>query len=113
MLNKKYLYVITRKDLTPSQIAVQSIHAAFEMGRNFCLKENHPSVVLIKAANEDELYKVKHFLSNSGLNFKTFIEPYYNNSLTSIAVEPVCEDQRTIFKKFKLFRNKDFQEVNL
>jgi hypothetical protein len=113
MRNKKWLYVFTRKDLTPSQIAVQSIHSAFEMGRHFANDEEHPSVVLIKLKNENELKKVKLFLSDRNLCFKEFIEPYYKNTITSICVEPITQDFREVFKKFQLMRDKDFRGVSL
>ena len=112
-MDKQYLYIITRKDLSASQVAVQSIHSAFEMGRFFCPDKTHPSVVLIKTENEQELEAVSKYLENANLNYKSFREPYYGNSLTSIALEPIGEDKRPLLKKFKLFRNKDFQEIKL
>lgn len=110
-MNKKFLYVITRKDLTPCQIAVQSIHAAYEVGRYSCSKEYHPSVVFLKAKNEEELHEIKSFLNIVSLDFKEFIEPYYNNSLTAIALSPIDENQRDSLRQFKLFRNEDFTNI--
>lgn len=107
-MNKKWLYIITRKDLSPSQIAVQSIHAAFELGRHSSPNETHPSVVLMKVKNELELIGLKDYLNCVGLNFKEFVEPFYNNSITSISVEPITMEQRTIFKRLKLMRDSDF-----
>lgn len=109
MTNKKWLYVFTRKDLTPSQIAVQSIHSSFEMGRHYCPSQEHPSVVLIKLKNEDELIKLENFLINNELKFKSFKEPYYGNKITSISLEPIHEEARQLFKKFKLMRDSDFK----
>lgn len=110
-MTKKYLYVFTRKNLDPSQIAVQSIHSAFEMGRHFCKSEVHPSVVLIKAKDEMELEEYLNYIKSQSLNYKEFREPYYDNSLTSFTLEPITQDKRELLKRFKLFRNKDFKEV--
>ena len=109
MKNKKWLYIFTRKDLSPSQIAVQSIHSAFEMGRHYN-NGDHPSVVLIKVKNERELVKINFFLKENSFNFKSFNEPYYQNSLTSICLEPIEEDKRSIFKKFQLMNDLDFSK---
>ena len=90
-----FLYVFVRKDLRPSQVVVQSIHSAFDLG----LKTeggNSPSVVLIGAKDEQELKKQLDFVGHTGLPFKEFIEPYYNNSLTSFAVGPVSSDQQVL-----------------
>ena len=111
-MSKKFLYVFTRKDLTPCQIAVQSIHVAYEVGRHSCLKESHPSVVFLKAKNEEELNDIKDFLGLTSLKFKEFIEPYYNDSLTAIALAPIEDDQRDLLRRFKLFRNEDFISNN-
>jgi hypothetical protein len=111
-MNKKYLYIITRKDLTPCQITVQSIHVAYEVGRYSCKKECHPSVVFLKANNENELNEIKDFLGMISLGFKEFVEPYYNNSLTAIALSPIEENQRDLLRQFKLFRNEDFKLNN-
>jgi len=107
-MSKKYLYIFTRKDLSPSQIAVQSIHSAYEMGRNSCSKEQHPSVVLLEAKNEERLNMCKEYIESLGLTYKEFREPYYGNSLTSIAVEPITDEDRQMFEKFRLLSNKSF-----
>jgi len=111
-MNKKWLYVFTRKDLSASQIAVQSIHSAYEMGRFFKEGERHPSVVLIKLKNEKELLKLENYLKKIDLNFKSFVEPYYNHSLTSISVEPISSEQRHLFKKYQLMKDSDFNNYN-
>lgn len=108
MKNKKYLYIFTRKDLTPSQIAVQSIHAAFEMGRILNREEEHPSVVLLRAKNEEELTLHLGYIKAMGFVTVEFIEPHYHNSLTSFAIEPINEEERSVLKRFKLMQNTDF-----
>lgn len=107
-----YLYIFTRKDLSASQITVQSIHSAFEIGRHSSRMASHPRVVLIRAKNEEELRKQLSYIKSIGFPVKEFIEPYYNNSLTSFSVYIDNANQRSFFKKFKLMRNEDFMEVN-
>ena len=110
---KKYLYMFVREDLRPSQITVQSIHSAFELGKNI-EKQNteHPSVVLLKAKDEIELNIMMEKIVSLGLKITSFKEPYYNNSLTSFCVEPINESQRGLFKKYKLLRDHDFKIRN-
>ena len=107
-MNKTYIYVFTRKDLSASQIAVQSIHSAFELGREW--EGIHPSIVLLKVKNSNELNKVGDFLKQHDLIFKSFKEPYYDNTITSITVGPISEENKILFKKFKLLRNHDFKQ---
>lgn len=108
---KKYLYVFTRKDLTASQIAVQSIHSAFEMGREYSSHLKHPSVVLIRMKNEKDLLNAEQYLKGQGLDYRAFIEPFYNHSLTSLSVSPVSNENRHLFKKFQLMKDTDFIEI--
>jgi hypothetical protein len=110
-MDKKYLYIFTNKNLTASQIAVQSIHSAFELARTMTI-ENHPSVVLLRAKNQEELLKQKEFIESCGLKTKLFFEPFYNE-FTSFAVEPVSEEEKYLFKKFKLIQNTDFNKLSL
>jgi hypothetical protein len=111
-MSKKWMYIFVRKDLSSAQIAVQSIHSAFEMGREYDPSLTHPSVVLIKVNNEQELSDVEEYLKFLKINFKKFHEPYYENSLTSICVQPIDNENRSLFKKFKLIQDQDFYGMN-
>lgn len=103
---KKYLYIFTRTDLKPSQIAVQSIHSAFELGKRYI--GSHPSIVLLNMRNSKDLEKLEHFLKEKNIDFESFYEPYYK-SLTSISVLPINEHQREIFKDFNLIKDNNFR----
>jgi hypothetical protein len=108
-MDKKYLYIFTNKNLTASQIAVQSIHSAFELAITNKI-ESHPSVVLLRAKDEEELLKQKELIESFGLKTTIFFEPFYNQ-YTSFAVEPISEDLKYLFKKFRLIQNTDFKSL--
>lgn len=100
----RYCYVITRKDLSNSQRAVQAIHAAIEATRNglIPLEIEHPHVVYCHLPNEDELKLFREKLVNSEIRFKEFIEPDRNFELTALATEPVGTLERVLFQHLKL-----------
>lgn len=98
-----YLYILTRKDLSIPQIAVQSCHAAIECAKKYPT-EHHPSVIICTVKHEQELIKQMAYLQNNNIAFLEFREPDRNNELTSICSEPIYGDDRKIFSKFQLFK---------
>tara|TARA_Y100000034_G_C6909981_1_gene423993 strand:+ start:9061 stop:9393 length:333 start_codon:yes stop_codon:yes gene_type:complete len=108
---KRYLYVFVRNDLRPSQKIVQSIHATYEVGKTIEDDEDHPSVVLLKAKNEEQLINYREKVKDLGFRIKSFNEPYYDDSLTSFCVEPISEEERKYFKSFKLLNDYDLKKV--
>ena len=103
---KDFMYVGIRRDLCAAQQVVQSIHAAIEASWYYHKfgESNHPSVIVLGFKSEDSLNKFKEFASNKTFDLKEFREPDRNNELTSVAVYPVNEEQKHLFKKYKLLK---------
>lgn len=87
------LILITRKDLTPAQQAVQAAHAlrAFiaehseEDARWF--KESN-TLALLSVQNEAELIELWFRANDEGVKVAGFQEPDLNDEYTSLALEP-------------------------
>mgnify|MGYP006151646511 CR=1 FL=1 len=95
------MYVGIRRDLSRSQQVVQSCHAAIEATRHFLDKE-HPSVIVLGKKTLRKLETFRDYIEKHNLKYKEFYEPDRNNELTSVAVYPVSEHERILFKKFQL-----------
>ncbi len=99
------MYVFVRKDLSPSQIVVQSCHASMESARNFLSKDDeHPSVIVFGIKNEAKLRSIAEQIRKSGIFIKEFFEPDIGHQLTAIASAPVHGEVRAIFSKYCLLK---------
>ncbi len=102
-VNKPYMYIAIRQDLSPSQQIVQSAHAAIEASKRYHLSSNiHPSVIVLRVKNEKALDKFKEYVHTTNLPHEEFREPARNNEITSVAVYPVYDEQRKLFRKYRL-----------
>lgn len=91
------LYILIDKRLSPSQRAVQACHAGIEFAKKYP-DWKHESVVLLGVEGEMELIdKAAEFVFAS-LPYATFIESYWNNRVTAVAVHGADE----ILKGLKL-----------
>lgn len=84
----KKLYVIVRKDLTPSQTAVQAGHAVAEYLLHSRLSrwQNQTLIYLgIKGLRQLETLKQKFEFND--IPYTEFREPDYNNEVTAIATD--------------------------
>ena len=93
------LYILVRKDLTPSQQAVQTGHALAEfLLRNPDTEWNNGTLIYLGVKNEEELEKWKFKLRMKEITFSEFREPDMNCETTSIAA--YCEER--VFKNVEL-----------
>ena len=101
-----HVYIFVRKDLSTSEQAVQSSHAAIEAAKNFGLKElpDHPHLVILGVKNEKKLDQALEYLEENGIRHYGYREPDYDDSLTAIATEPLQGDVRKLFKKWQLLK---------
>ena len=93
------LYVITRKDLSPLQRAVQAGHAIAELVLH-SLHGNwdNGTIVLLGVKNEFQLKKWIDKLSIKDVKYAIFKEPDIGNQITALAT--VCDNK--VFKKLNL-----------
>lgn len=100
-----YVYVITRRDLSLPQQAVQAAHAVIESSRHFghfTREQEHPHLVLCAVENERHLSQAASKLRGAGLSITEWREPDQGNALTAIASPPVSGDARKLFKRYQL-----------
>lgn len=87
------LYVITRRDLTLGQQAVQGMHAMREFATE------HPEIdkawhsisnfiAFLTVDNEDDLERLCDRTCSAQVEFSTFREPDLNDSLTAVCISP-------------------------
>jgi hypothetical protein len=96
---KYYSYVIVRKDLSNSQMAVQASHAVAEAMK---YDNSHGSIILLGVETEEELLESYGYLKECGVKVFEFREPFYDNSLTAICTESLTNDRRHFLKEFRL-----------
>lgn len=105
MFEHEYMYVITRRDLSAPQRAVQAGHAAIEAARAYLKPDDeHPSLIICWERNESKLEKLRDKFKNDGIEFKEFYEPDRGNELTALACKPASGKAREAFKKLQLIR---------
>lgn len=93
------LYVLTRRDLSPSQQAVQAGHAVAE----FLLRGpktvwDNGTLVYLGVQNEYDLKRWCHKLNLKEISYSLFREPDRNNEITSLAA---VSDEK-VFRSLKL-----------
>lgn len=106
------MYIVVRKDLKPTQIAVQAGHAILEASVLVPPNSEHPHFVLCGIDNEQKLQKMSEYFKLNNIEFKEFREADLDNQLTAIATKPISGEQRKVFKKLQLLKASDFQKEN-
>lgn len=98
-----HVYILVRQDLPKSQIVVQSSHLAWEIacGEN---PPQHPNMVVIGVKCEKDLLEHHQRLTSLGVNVYHFVEPLFENTVTSIGFYTQNEDERLLMKKFPLLK---------
>ena len=93
------LYILVRRDLTPSQQAVQAGHAlaAFLLKNPNCEWKNE-TLIYLGVKNEESLEKWKFKLQLKEINFAEFREPDMNCETTAISTYT----EERVFKNMEL-----------
>ena len=104
--NTPYIYIITRRDLTLPQRAVQCSHAAIEAAKAFYDPQtlDHPHLVLSEVRSEYHLSKLIDKLTKENVRLVIWREPDINHEITAIATEPIFNEKRKLFKKLQLIK---------
>ena len=92
-----------RQDLSIPQQLVQASHAAHESGLAHSHSGTSNSIIIFGTQSKEELESHFEKFKNE-VNCHPFFEPYKNVGLTAFATDPIPENQRHLFKEFKLWK---------
>lgn len=86
------LYVVIRRDLSPGSQAVQGMHALVEFSVEhrdayFAWYRESNHLCMLSVENEKELDYLVGKLFHEGIKHSMFREPFWDMSLTAIAIE--------------------------
>ncbi len=95
----KKLYVLTRRDLSIAQQAVQSGHAVAEYLLHNKTSWDNGTLVYLGVNDEEELEKWIFKLDMKSIEYSIFKEPDIGNQITSLAT---TVDNEKIFSKLRL-----------
>ena len=104
--NKSYIYVFVRTDLSKSQQAVQSAHAAIESTKKWPYLLDHPHLVILAVKDEKSLKKAIDKADSFGILTADFYEDEVG--MTAFATRTIVEEkERRLFKKYQLLKLQD------
>lgn len=106
-MNKPYVYVLVRLDISPEQQIVQAGHAALEAGFAFSHPGQTASLIVLEVKDKDELLAASAHLQGCGIEHQLFFEPDFNMGYSAIATRPVFGSERNLFRKWRLFRRRE------
>jgi hypothetical protein len=93
------LFIIVRKDLTPSQRAVQAGHAlAAYLLHSSNFRWKNETLIYLGVKGLTQLLNLKRKLQNNEIEFVEFREPDLNNEVTAIA----SDQENRIFERMNL-----------
>jgi hypothetical protein len=99
---KKTIYVFVRNDLSFSQKVVQSSHAVLEATRAFIDNDHRYKIVVVAAKSEVKLKSIMEEATSHDIKTVAFTEPDMQYQITAIATEPLTDEKRTVFARYKL-----------
>lgn len=104
------LVVVTRRDITPPQQAIQAGHSAIQFQHDFPTiskkwfnESNY--LIYLSVENQYELLNLIQKLEKLQIKFSAFIEPDMGGEITSICIEP-SEKTRRITSSMPLMLKK-------
>ncbi len=101
---KKAIYIFVRNDLSYSQKVVQSCHAALEATRQFVNNDERYKIVVLAAKSEPKLMSIMMEAGGKGIKTTYFTEPDMDFQVTAVATEPLDDEQRKVFQRYKLLQ---------
>lgn len=88
----KKLYIIVRKDLSYSQVAVQAGHAVAEyLLHSHFFRWQNETLIYLGVKNLNQLERLKYKLDQEDIEYIEFREPDLNNEVTAIASDVDCK----------------------
>ncbi len=101
----KAIYVFVRSDLPWPQKVVQSSHAVLESTRAFVTDRNRVKIIVVSARSESKLLAIVQEAADNGIRSVAFQEADMNNQVTAVATEPIDDEQRKVFGRYKLLES--------
>jgi len=100
-MDKEYVYIFVRQDLSNEQQLVQAAHVTLVLGSKLKgdVSELYFSVIGIPQLSD--FCGVMKDLHEHGTKYETFYEPDQGNTLTAIATYPIHENKRGNLLKYK------------
>jgi hypothetical protein len=81
---------------------VQTAHATLEATRAFVTDDNRYKIVVFGAKSEAKLQSIIEEASSHNIKTVAFTEPDMQFQTTAVATEPLCDEKRKIFARYKL-----------
>ena len=103
MAEKTYVYVVVRRDLSPTHQLIQSVHAAHEAGIHFGKKDQTANMVVCTVPDEEALKDLAFKTTIEGIRIAVFEEDDFDDQATAIATEPITRDKGKFFRKLPLW----------
>jgi len=91
-----------REDLPDIVKIVQVGHSCLKAGSLFQHDGDKTFLLVVKVKNEDHLMREMARIERKEIKCAVFYEPDYNFGYTSFCTEPVDDNKKNIFKKYKL-----------
>ena len=92
------MYVIVRRDISPSYQAVQGGHALAEFLLNYSQNWGNSTLIYLGVSNELQLKKWENKLTQRNITFAEWREPDIDNQITAIA----AYSNEEVFKNLNL-----------
>lgn len=106
-MDKPFVYVLIRKDLSDEQKAVQIGHAALEAGFRFPKPELTASLIVLQVEDRAALMAAAERLDRYGIEYHLFFEPDFGMGHSALATRPVFGSERHLFRKWNLYRREE------
>jgi hypothetical protein len=97
---------VVRKDLTPSQQAVQAQHALLEAAKHLKVTNwnDHPHLVLCGVNSLQKLLNCSAYLKSHGIDHAIWTEPDINGEPTALATTLITGEIRKTLRKYQLLQ---------
>lgn len=105
-MDKPYVYVVVRSDISSEQQIVQASHAILEASQKFGYPKHKTSIIILEAKNKEDLFSAHHYLNKNNINNYMFYEPDFEMGESALATEALYGENRKILRKFKLINHK-------
>ena len=83
---------------------VQAGHACLEAGHRFPQPARPCHMVLFGVAAEEHLMRAVEYIEQQGIRVCTFHESDFPQGYTAACTQPVTDERRRLFRKFRLWR---------